>query len=164
MDAANAVEQDGRVISKVQAAAEQKIANFDPKNTWVDISLGRTPAQQLWYEQSVAAQTMSGGQFHYNKESLVNPVSHCNRDTVFTTTRDVSLGPITYKAVDNNDLASSKADKAFFTTGFVDNKEDKGGRKYAPADGCCPPGQAPCPRSAPGHRLNNGQSSELQGR
>ncbi len=66
IDAANAVEQDGRVISKVQAAAEQKIANFDQKNTWVDVRLGCTPAQQLRYEQSIAAQAMSGGQFNYN--------------------------------------------------------------------------------------------------
>jgi hypothetical protein len=69
---------------------------------------------------------MSGGQFNYNKESSVNPVSYRNRDTVFTMTRDASLGLTMYEAADKNDLADSKADKAFFTTGFDDNKEDNG--------------------------------------
>ncbi len=126
IDAANAVEQDRRVIPKAQAAAEQKIADFDQKNTWVDISLGCTPEQQLQYEQSVAAQAMSGAHFNYNEESLVNLVGHHNGDTVFTTTRDASLGPTMYEAADDDDLANSKADNAFFTTGFDDNEEDNG--------------------------------------
>jgi hypothetical protein len=121
IDAANAVEQNGRVISKAQVAAEQKIADFNQKNTWVDVSLGRTPVQQLRYEQFVAAQAMSGGQFNYNKKSSLNPVGHRNRDKVFTMTRDVSLRPTMYEVADNDDLADSKADKAFFTTGFDDN-------------------------------------------
>jgi hypothetical protein len=126
IDAVHTVEQNGRVISKAQAATEQKIADFDQKNTWGDLSLGHTPAQQLRYEQSVVAQAMSGGQFNYNEESLVNLVSNRNGNTVFTTTRDVSLGPTMYEVVDNNDLVDSKADKVFFMTGFDDDKEENG--------------------------------------
>jgi hypothetical protein len=48
VDAANAVQIDGKVVSREQAAAEQKLEAFDKKNSWVDISLGQTPAQQ-WH-------------------------------------------------------------------------------------------------------------------
>ncbi len=40
VDAANAVQKDGKVVSHEQAAAEQKLEAFDNKNSWVDISLG----------------------------------------------------------------------------------------------------------------------------
>jgi hypothetical protein len=126
IDAANAIEQDGRVISKAQVAAEQKIADFNEKNTWVGVSLGRTPVQQLRYEQSVMAQAMSGPQFNYNKESWVNLVGHRDGDTVFTPTRDASLKPTLYEAAEDDDLANSKADKEFFTTGFNNAEENKG--------------------------------------
>jgi hypothetical protein len=90
--------------------------------------MGHTPVQQLQYEQSAVAQAMSRGQFNYNKESSINLVGHHDGDTVFTTTRDASLGPTMYEAAEDNDSANSKADKAFFTTGFDDDKEDDGGR------------------------------------
>jgi hypothetical protein len=86
VDAANAVQIDGKVVSREQAAAEQKLEAFDKKNSWVNISLGQTPAQQMAHDQMTASKA-SEGQYNFNKENSVNPVGHRDGDTVFTKTR-----------------------------------------------------------------------------
>jgi hypothetical protein len=41
VDVANAVQdKQGRILSKLQALAKQKLTNFDKHNTWVDVNLG----------------------------------------------------------------------------------------------------------------------------
>jgi hypothetical protein len=65
VDAANAEQKEGKVVSSKQAAAEQKLEAFDKKNSLVDISLGRTPAQQMAYDQMTTAKA-SEGQYNFN--------------------------------------------------------------------------------------------------
>jgi hypothetical protein len=69
IDATNAVQnKQNKIVSKSQAAAEQKLGAFDQKNVWADISLGRTPGQQIAHNQALAAQAAGGGQYNFNED------------------------------------------------------------------------------------------------
>ncbi len=70
VDAANAVQKDGKVVSREQAAAEQKLEAFDKKNSWVDIRLGQTPAQQMAHKQMTTAKA-SEGQYNFDEGNSV---------------------------------------------------------------------------------------------
>jgi hypothetical protein len=69
VDASNRVLNDkGKVVSKAQATAEQKLAEFDQRHAWIDGSLGRTSGQQMAYEQALAVRAAGKGQYNLNNE------------------------------------------------------------------------------------------------
>jgi hypothetical protein len=110
------VQKDGKVVSRKQAAAEQKLEAFDKKNSWVDISLGQMPTQQMAYDQMTAAKA-SEGQYNFNKENSVNPVGHWDGDTVFTKMRDETLGQTMYKVSSEEGSTNSQEERNFFSHG-----------------------------------------------
>ncbi len=115
--------KQSKIVSKSQTAAEQKLAAFDQKNTWFDISLGCTPSQQIAHDQALAAHTAGGGQYNFNEDLSVDSVAHRDGDTVFTTTRDKTLGPTVYKVTAKADSIDSEENMAFFQEGFEEEEE-----------------------------------------
>jgi hypothetical protein len=128
VDAANAVQKDGKVISCEQAVAKQKLEAFDKTNSLVDISLGQMPAQQMAYDQMTTAKA-SEGQYSFNKENSVNTVGHWDGDTVFTKTRDETLGQTMYKVSSEEGSTDSQKERNFFSHGYEDKEDTGGGRR-----------------------------------
>ncbi len=128
VDTANAVQKDGKVVSRKQAAAEQKLEASDKKNSWVDISLRRMPAQQMVHDQ-MTADKASEGQYNFNKENSVDPVGHWDGDTVFTKTRDETLGQTMYEVSSEEGSTNSQEGTNFFSHGYEDREDTGGGRR-----------------------------------
>ncbi len=126
------MQKDGKVVSLEQAMTEQKLEAFDKKNSWVDISLGQTPAQQMAYDQMTTAKA-SEGQYNFNEENSVNQVGHQDGDTVFTKTRDEMLGQTIYKVSSEEGSTDSQEERNFFSHGYED-KEDRGGGRRLQMD------------------------------
>jgi hypothetical protein len=71
VDAANAVQNEqGKVISKAQTLAEQKLANFDKYHTWVDANLGRSAAQKQDFLKATASKAEEAAAYNFNKRSI----------------------------------------------------------------------------------------------
>jgi hypothetical protein len=85
MDAANAVQDEqGRILSKLQALAKQKLDNFNKHNTWVDVNLGQSLAQKQAFLKAAAAQAVEAGMYNFNEDCSIDPVAHRDGDTAFT--------------------------------------------------------------------------------
>jgi hypothetical protein len=78
------------------------------------------------YDQMTAAKA-SEGQYSFNKENSVDPVGHRDSDTVFTKTRDETLGQTMYKVSSKKGSTNSQEERKFFSHGYED-EEDTGGR------------------------------------
>ncbi len=113
VDAANVVQKDGKVVSCEQATAKQKLEAFDKKNSWADIRLGRTPVQQMAHDQMTRAKALEG-QYNFNEENSVDPVAHRDGDTVFTKTRDETLGQTMYE-VSSKEGSTDSQEARFFS-------------------------------------------------
>ncbi len=120
------VQKDGKVVSCEQAAAEQKLEAFDKKNSWVDISLGQTPTQQMAHKQMTVAKA-SEGQYNFDKGNSVDPVGHQDGDTVFTKMRDEALGQTMYKVSSKERSTGRHEERNFFSHGYEDD-DNMGGR------------------------------------
>jgi hypothetical protein len=126
VDVANAVQKDGKVISREEEAAKQKLEASDKKNSWVDIRLGQTPAQQMAHKQMTPA-TASEGQYNFDEGNSVDPVGHQDGDTVFTKTRDETLGQTMYNVSSEEGSMGTHEERNFFSHGYKDD-DNMGGR------------------------------------
>ncbi len=71
----------------------------------------------------------SEGQYNFNKENSVNPVGHRDGDTVFTKTRDETLGQTMYKVSSEEGSTDSQEERNFFSHGYEDEEDTGGGRR-----------------------------------
>jgi hypothetical protein len=126
VDAANAVQKDGKVISREQAVAKQKLEAFDKKNSWVDIRLGWTPAQQMAHKQMTMAKA-SEGWYNFDEGNSVDLVGHWDGDTVFTKTRDETLGQTMYEVSSDEGSTGRHEERNFFSHGYKDDDNMGGG-------------------------------------
>ncbi len=138
MDAANAVQdKQGRILSKSQALAKQKLPNFDNHNTWVDVNLGQSPTQQQAFLEAAAAQAVEAVMYNFNEDRSINPVAqHRDGDMAFTAAQGLSLGPTAYEVVGDTESIASKDDRAFFTSALdeADNTEARGDNLWLQMD------------------------------
>jgi hypothetical protein len=77
------------------------------------------------YDQMTAAKA-SEGQYSFNEENSVDPVGHQDGDTVFTKTRDETLGQTMYEVLSKEGSTNSQEERNFFSHGYED-REDTGG-------------------------------------
>jgi hypothetical protein len=115
-EAAEAIQDDdGRIKTRSQAAAEQVLQRHDQTQLWVDLTLGMTKRQKEEHERQQATQVTAkakaiGLDRSYNFEDAhsINLVEgHPNNGTAFTKTRNVSLGETAHDIVlqgDESDL------------------------------------------------------------